>query len=217
MPKIQEKKQMNCPNFERLVDFVDRRLEEREAARVAAHLASGCGVCGETTSWYERVRNTVESDDSVAPPSWVFKRALRIFDTPQRKGLRLTERIGHAIASLVFDSFARPALVGVRSTETANRQLLYRADDYSIDLQISGLEHSRADLMGQILKQHGEGFESVCGLKLELTRQEDVMISAVTNDIGEFKLSGIGQGVYELRVALSEGSITVPNIPVGEP
>lgn len=208
---------MNCPNFERLVDFVDNRLEERDAAHVAAHLASGCGVCGETTTWYERVRHTVESDDSVAPPSWVFKRAVRIFDAPQRKGLRLTERIGHAIASLVFDSFARPALVGVRSTETANRQLLYRADDYSIDLQISGLEHSRADLMGQILKEHGEGFDTVCGLKLELAREDDVTIPAVTNEIGEFKLTGLGQGVYQLRVALSEGSITVPNIPVGEP
>src|SRR5262249_21099973 len=217
MPKIQEKKQMNCPSFERLVDFVDSRLEEREAARVEAHLASGCGVCGETTSWYERVRHTVESDDSVAPPSWVFKRAVRIFDAPKRRSPGLTERIGHAIASLVFDSFARPALVGVRSTETANRQLLYRADDYSIDLQISGLEHSNADVMGQILKERGEGFESVCGLKLELARHDDVIVSVVTNDIGEFKLTGIEQGVYELRVALSEGSITVPNIPVGEP
>jgi len=217
MHKIQEINPMNCPNFERLVDFVDRRLEEREATRVAAHLASGCSVCGETTSWYERVRQTAESDDLVAPPAWVFKRAVRIFDTPQQRKPRLSERIGHAIASLVFDSFARPALVGVRSTETTNRQLLYRANDYSIDLQISGLEHTSADLMGQILKENGESFESVCGLKLELTRQDDLMVSAVTNDIGEFKLSGLGQGVYELRVSLSEGSITIPNIPVGEP
>src|SRR5262252_6533218 len=179
MPKIQEKKQMNCPNFERLVDFVDKRLEEREAARVAAHLASGCGICGQTTSWYEQVRETVESDDSVAPPSWVFKRALRVFDAPQRKGLRLTERIGHAIASLVFDSFARPALVGVRSTETTNRQLLYRANDYNVDLQISGLEHSSADLMGQILKDHAEEFDSVSGLNLELARKDEVTASAV--------------------------------------
>jgi hypothetical protein len=206
---------MNCPNFERLIDFVDRRLDEREAARVAAHLASGCGVCGETTGWYGRVRHTVESDDSTAPPSWVFKRAVRIFD--KQRSPRLAERIGHAIASLVFDSFARPALVGVRSTETVNRQLLYRADDYSIDLQIAGLERSTVDMMGQILKETGEGFESVCGLKLELARKDNVMVSAVTNDIGEFKLSGIAQGVYDLRVALSEGSIIVPNIPVGEP
>jgi len=206
---------VNCPNFERLVDFVDKRLEAREAARVAAHIASGCGVCRETTVWYQRVRQTAETDDSSAPPSWVFKRALRIFET-QRRSPGLTERIGNAIASLVFDSFARPALAGVRSTETANRQLLYRANGYSIDLQITGVEQSSADLMGQVLNEHGEGFESVSGLKMELARNGNVMVSAATDDTGAFKLSGIGQGVYDLRVAISEGSITIPNIPVGE-
>jgi hypothetical protein len=215
MHKIQEKKQMSCPNFERLVDFVDKRLDEREAARVAAHLATGCGFCGETTSWYERVRLTAEADDLSAPPSWVFKRAVRIFDT-QRRSPQLSERIGNAIASLVFDSFARPALAGVRSTETANRQLLYRANDYSIDLQISPLERSSADLMGQVLKERGEDFESVSGLKLELARSGSVIVTALTNEIGEFKLAGIEPGVYDLQVELSEGTIIIPNIPVGE-
>jgi hypothetical protein len=215
MDKIQETRPMKCPNFESLVDFVDKRLEEREAARVAAHLATGCGVCGETTSWYERVRLTAEADESTAPPSWVFKRAVRIFDTERRRP-RLIQRIGDAIASLVFDSSARPVLVGVRSTETANRQLLYRANEYSIDLQVTALEHSSADLMGQILKEGGEDFDSVCGLKLELAHAGNVIASAVTNDIGEFKVRGIEHGVYDLQVELSEGKITVPRIPVGE-
>ena len=206
---------MNCPDFESLVDFVDKRLDEQDAARVAAHLATGCSVCGETTNWYGRVRLTAEADDSTAPPSWVLKRAVRIFDE-QRTRPRLIQRIGDAIAALVFDSFARPALVGVRSTETANRQLLYRADEYSIDLQVSPLEHSSADLMGQILKEGGEDFDSVCGLKLELARAGNVIASAVTNDIGEFKVSGIEHGVYDLQVELSDGKITVPRIPVGE-
>jgi hypothetical protein len=206
---------MNCPSFESLVDFVDKRLAEPEAARVAAHLATGCGLCDETTSWYERVRLTADADDSTEPPSWVFKRAVRIFVT-QPRSPRLVQRIGDAIASLIFDSFSRPALVGIRATETANRQLLYRANDYSIDLQVTALEHSSADLTGQILKEGGEEFDSVCGLKLELARAGNVIASAVTNDIGEFKVSGIEHGVYDLQVELSEGKITVPRIPVGE-
>jgi hypothetical protein len=206
---------MNCPSFESLVDFVDKRLAEPEAARVAAHLDTGCGLCDETTSWYERVRLTADADDSTEPPSWVFKRAVRIFVT-QPRSPRLVQRIGDAIASLIFDSFSRPALVGIRATETANRQLLYRANDYSIDLQVTALEHSSADLTGQILKEGGEEFDSVCGLKLELARAGNVIASAVTNDIGEFKVSGIEHGVYDLQVELSEGKITVPRIPVGE-
>lgn len=206
---------MNCPSFERLIDFLDKRLEAAEAASVATHLAANCPACAETIGWYERVRVVAAADDSVAPPSWVFKRALRIFDA-QRQRPRLTERIGQAIASLVFDSFARPALAGVRSTETHNRQLLYRAGDYSVDLQIAPSEHARADLIGQVLKEGEPSFESVSGLKLDIARSGKIVFSAVTDAMGEFKVSGMEQGVYDLRVELPEGSITVPAMPVSE-
>ena len=206
---------MNCPSFERLIDFLDKRLEEPEAARVASHLATSCATCAETTDWYERVRVVARSDDSVVPPSWVFKRALRIFDT-QRHRPGLTERIGQAIATLVFDSFARPALAGVRSTETANRQLLYRAGDYSVDLQIAPSEHAHIDLIGQVLKENEASFESVSGLKLDIALAGKILFSTVTDEMGEFKVSGIEPGVYDLQVKLSEGSITVPDMPITE-
>ena len=206
---------MNCPSFERLVDFLDKRLEEAEAATVATHLSTSCAVCAETVGWYERVRVIAASDDSIEPPSWVLKRAVRVFDT-QRPRARLTERIGQAIASLVFDSFARPPLAGVRSTETSNRQLLYRAGDYSVDIQIAPAEHANADLIGQVLKEGEPSFESVSGLKLDIARSGRVVFSAVTDEMGEFKVNGIELGVYDLRVQLPEGSITIPDMHINE-
>ena len=206
---------MKCPSFEKLVDFLDERLDQAETSAVATHLATDCAVCTKTTGWYERVRLVATSDDSVAPASWVFKRAVRIFDT-QRHRPGLTERMGQAIASLVFDSFARPALVGIRSTETANRQLLYRVGDFSVDLQIAPIEQARADLRGQVLKEGEASFDAVSGLKLELARGGKIVLSAVTDDIGEFSLRGIEQGVYDLRVQLPDGSITVPDMPISE-
>ncbi len=206
---------MNCPSFERLIDFLDKRLEEPESSLIATHLATNCAPCAETTDWYERVRVVAASDDSLVPPSWVFKRALRIFDTQQHHP-GLTERIGQAIASLVFDSFARPALAGVRSTETANRQLLYRAGDYSVDLQIAPSEHAHVDLIGQVLKEDEASCESVSGLKLDIALAGKILFSAVTDEMGEFKVSGIEPGVYDLQVELSEGSITVRDMPITE-
>ena len=206
---------MKCPSFERLIDYLDNRLPEAEASRVATHLADDCVVCGESRDWYQRVRTAARSDDAVAPPPWVLKRAVSIFEKRLERP-RLAARIGQAIASLVFDSFAGPALAGVRSTETANRQLLYRAGDYSIDLQISPSENMRADLIGQVLNESESAFESVAGLKLEIARGDQTVCSTVTDAMGEFKLSGMEQGFYNLRVELSEGSITVPNLPVSE-
>lgn len=205
---------MRCPGFERLIDYLDNKLAEAERADVAAHLASGCVACGETRDWYANVRLATSTDDSVAPPPWVFKRAVRIFDAAQRP--RLAERIGQAIASLVFDSFARPALAGVRSSETANRQLLYRAGDYSIDLQISPSEETSAGLIGQVLREGEANFESVSGLKLEIVRGKNSVYSAMTDEMGEFKVSGVEHGVYDLRIELSEGNITIPDLPISE-
>jgi hypothetical protein len=204
---------MKCPSFERLMDYLDKRLDRGEAARVSTHLATGCEPCREIRDWYERVRQISAGDESIAPPSWVFKRAVKIFDNqPSRP--RLVERIGEAIASLVFDSLARPAIAGVRSTETTNRQLLYRAGDYSIDLQVAPAEHQRADLIGQILKEGEAAFESVAGLRLEITRSSEPIFSTVSDEMGEFKISGLDHGLYDLRIEVDDGSITVPGLQI---
>jgi hypothetical protein len=215
MDRIEEQNAMRCPSFERIIDYLDNRLSEAEASLVAKHIADDCPVCGESRDWYQRVRIAAASDDTVAPPPWVLKRAVKIFEM-QRDRPKLATRIGQAIAALVFDSFASHALAGVRSTETANRQLLYRAGDYSIDLQIALSGHTRADLIGQVLKESEPTFESVAGLKLDIARGDKIVCSAVTDAMGEFKVSGMERGVYNLRVELFEGSITVPDLPVIE-
>src|SRR3954451_23700465 len=175
--------QMKCPGFEQVIDYLDGKLEPAEATRVAAHLASDCRACAETRGWYEGVRQVAASDDSIAPPAWVFKQAVRIFDTARRP--RLGERIGEAIARLVFDSFARPQMAGIRSTETANRQMLYRAGDYSIDLQIAPATDARGDLIGQVLREGESTFESVGNLRLEIARGSQLLYSTVTDQMGE--------------------------------
>lgn len=215
MERIEEHNIMKCPSFERIIDFLDSRLPESEKESIAAHLASNCSTCVGNRDWYRQVSEVVASDDSLEPPAWVTKRAIKIFEG-KRPGLGFAARLGNIIASLAFDSLKRPALAGVRSTETANRQLLYQAADYSIDLQITSVEHSRVDLVGQVLKQSDPTFQSVSGLKLDIMRGADVVFSAVTSQMGDFKISGIDQGVYGVRIELPEGNIIVSDVPVSE-
>src|SRR4051812_13644885 len=113
---------MKCPGFERLIDHLDGRLTGAEAVRLSAHLATDCHTCADTRNWYENLKAVVVSDDSCEPPPWVLKRAIRMFEI-ERARPRLVERLGQKIAALLFDSLTRPAVAGVRSTETANRQL----------------------------------------------------------------------------------------------
>ena len=202
---------MKCPSFETLIDFLDDRLTVAEAESVAAHVEAGCDRCAETRDWYENVRLIASSDESVEPPPWILKRAIRIFENQPRPGVM--ERIGAAVASLVFDSFARPAVAGVRSTETAARQMLYRAGNYSVDLQIESSGQSLCELKGQVLREGEAAFESVRRLTLELTGESETR-SAVTDQMGEFAFGAVRPGDYELRIKMAEGTITIPELPI---
>jgi hypothetical protein len=207
---------MKCPGFERLIDYLDGQLARAEADHIASHLVAGCADCADTRAWYERVQAVTASDDSVNPPPWVLKRALRIFET-ERSRPRLVERIGQVLAHLVFDSLARPALAGVRSTETASRQLLYRAGDYSIDLQIAPSDESRANIAGQILKEGEAAFESVSGLGVRLNRKGESVYSTIADHMGEFALSGVDCGLYDLLVAIGKETVTIAGLSVEQP
>lgn len=199
---------MRCPGLERLSDYLDGRLDATESAVLQAHLVAGCQSCNADRAWYERVRHIAASDESIEPPPWIIKRALKIFTQPRTQP-GLAARVGHLIAALVFDNRERPALAGVRSTAADNRQLLYRAATYSIDLQIAALEPERAAVTGQLLREGEMLFESVCHLPLALIRNGQTVRATSTNERGEFTIPPIECGQYDLRIDTSDADITI--------
>ena len=206
---------MTCPGFQQLLDYIDGRLDRAAADAVSAHLSLGCSQCKADSAWYLQVKLVAASDDSIEPPAWVLKRALRVFDAP-RVRTSIAGKVGRVFASLVFDSLGQPALAGARSSGAEGRQLLYRGEDYSIDVHVAPSDQSRAELTGQILREGESMFESVAGLELELIRDGGETLSAVTNERGEFTIAGVDFGSYDLRVDVNEASITIVGLPVGE-
>jgi hypothetical protein len=206
---------MACPDFEQLLDYCEDRVKGPAAQLVVAHLASGCQPCAEDVAWYKRVRALAAGDADIDPPAWVVKRAVQLFEG--RAKPHKDDRRDCLIAALVFDSLVRPALSGVRLAETSNQQLLYRAGTYSIDAQITFSGPSRADLIGQVLRESEYGFESVAGLSITVSCDRRAVGTAVTNPVGEFTLNGLAPGEYELTVETSEGMILIPRLPVAPP
>src|SRR4051794_35077913 len=127
---------MKCPEFAQLLDYLDGRLADGPAQSVAVHLDEGCKPCAANREWFERVRAIAASDDSLEPPLWVLKRALHLFEN-QTARPRTLDRLGRLVAVLIFDSLTPSTVADVRLAQSGNRQLVYRADDYSIDLQIA--------------------------------------------------------------------------------
>ena len=204
---------MNCPAFEHLLDYHDCRLASTAAETVAAHFAAGCGKCEADQVWYQQVKLIAASDDSVEPPPWILKRAIRIFDARGNRA-SVARRATQLVASLLFDSLQRFVPVGARSTGVEGRQLLYQAENYSIDLQVALLDQSHAELTGQILREGELRFESVTGLQLELIHDGGTILSTVTNDRGEFRVEAVNFGSYDLRLDASDASITIVGLPI---
>ena|ERR1051325_3949176 len=203
---------MNCPSFENLIAFMDdAALDGKEA--IAAHLASGCATCEADRAWYAGVKAIAAGDDTREAPPWVLKRALKLFATGAARPT-IAERLGRVVAALVFDSLSRPAPSGARAVEAADRQLLYRADEYSIDLQLVADDECRAELTGQILREGEFRFESVSGLELSLLCGGRKILSTNTNPFGEFSISALERGEYDLQFETDEISITVVGVPV---
>lgn len=204
---------MTCPGFQLLLDYLDGKLDRAAAEEISAHLDQGCGQCQADRDWYQRVRMITSSDDSIEPPPWVLKRAFRVFDAP-RVETGIAARVGRLVASLVFDSLSLPTPAGARSSGVEARQLLYRAFEYSIDVQVVPSEQGYVVLNGQILREGELSFESVAGLPLDLIGGDGTILSTKTNDRGEFTISQVNFGSCDLRVDVNELSIVIQGLPV---
>jgi hypothetical protein len=204
---------MQCPSFANLIAFLEAQTVEAKTPTIAAHLASGCEKCAADSLWYASVKAITASDKTTDAPPWVLKRALKLFETQTARDT-VFEQLGRVVAALVFDSLVRNVPEGARAFETTDRQLLYRANNYSIDLQMAALDERRAELTGQILREGEFKFESVAGLECNLVYEGRKILSTMTNKFGEFSISALERGNYDLQIETDEISITVVGVPV---
>ena len=203
---------MTCPGFAQLIDHLDEKLNAAAAESVAAHLASGCKQCASDRTWYEGFRSAAAADDSVEPPPWVLKRAIKVFEGGRERG-GFAARLGAIIATLVYDSLGGPAPAGARTTEWSDHQLLYRADDFNIDLLVES-SGQHMNLRGQILREGESLFESTSGIALDLLLEGESVQSTHSNEVGEFTIPAIDPGLYDLRIEAGEVSITVTGLAI---
>ncbi|HKV39212.1 MAG TPA: hypothetical protein VJX67_08360 [Blastocatellia bacterium] len=204
---------MSCPAFEDLIDFFEGRLRDDAAERVREHLGSGCRKCVHERGWYDRLRSVARKDSRFAPPAEAERRAILLFEREQpirASGYSILPVVAH----LSFDSMRDRASTGSRSTEAAERELVFTARDFSIDMQIAPGAVSGAEVAGQILRAGESGFASVSSVLVDLTTKDESVWSTTTNDVGEFMMIGVDFGEYELVVSTAEQEIRIPSLPI---
>lgn len=192
-------------NFERLADMAEGRLSAEETAGARAHLAS-CTRCSSQAAQLERVAMLMRSDTSVdAPRDLVFGVVQSFHSRRTESAPGLLRRI---VAALTFDSSTRTPAFGVRSGQTAPaRQLLFGAGDFDVDLRLAAGEEGWT-VSGQVLGPcEGGRVEAFAAGVLE-----EAAARASLNDLCEFTLPPVPEGVYALRLRLNDTEIEIPEL-----
>jgi hypothetical protein len=198
--------------IEQLLDLAQGRAGAALADQIQAHLASGCARCQANWNWIQKVAWLAATDDSLEPPQWVLERAVRLFQAygPEPKPSRLKR----LVASLVFDSLAQMQPVGIRQTAQAERQFLYQAGDWDVDLLFeAGDEPGMISITGQVLSSSA-AIQELDGIPVHLGQAGKILISTVTDRLGEFTFDHVPSGTYELSLELHGQQLWIEHLDV---
>ena len=188
--------------FARLADLAENRASAEERTASTPHLAT----CSDCTAELQRLGQMLElmrTDTAADAPRDVLAFARNIFS--QHAGSREPSLLRRIVAALKFDSSMNltPAF-GVRSGQSASRQLLYSAEETDIDLRVSS-EKDQWIVAGQLLGP------DCAGGQVEIDG-EGQAATATLNDLGEFTLPPVPAGSYTLRLRLSDTQVEIPQL-----
>lgn len=185
--------------FTRLVDLVEGRLSTGEQHDIREHLVA-CAVCADQVAWLERVIGLMRSDASEQPPERVLAAAKRLFRLPM---LATRQQL---MASLQFDSARTPVAQGRRAGTQSDRQLLFAASNYLLDLRIAQ--------QGDLWVVSGQLLGTDNGQQVELNGPAGTT-QARLNEMSEFVLPPSPPGTYTIKLQLAELDITIPGLEIG--
>jgi hypothetical protein len=198
---------MTCITTEQLLTLAQNHFSAHETEPLRAHLDAGCGDCRKR---FDELRATLAAATGhhlVKPPAWLTHQAMSLFAWHKRNpGRSHPERIP---AFLLVDSYAEGALPGFRNTGLMSRQMLYRAKHYSINLSIHAIERpASVDVMGQAMPL-GADIRSLGKAGVELLHESELAGTTTSNEFGAFILTGIPEGVYDLRITAKDAELDI--------
>lgn len=187
---------------EMLLDYIEQRGGPATERSVRAHLATGCSVCQDNLSHWQKMLNVVQAKTMIATPQPVLERAFALFAERQAPA-SLRQRV---MATLRFDSRIQPELAGARDGDRTSFKLLFEAPNTRIDLlcERAGPDWSIA---GQVLSLESKDY-----LWKVLATGTDKVVRTDADILGEFHLGGLRTGEYDLLLRERNREITLPAI-----
>jgi anti-sigma factor RsiW len=190
--------------FARLADLAEGRLSPEEAAEERAHL-TGCKNCAGQAAQLGRLAALMRADASEDAPAAAVETVVRMFRA-RRTGESAPGLIRRLVAALAFDSSSLTPAFGVRSGQAAPaRQLLFSAGDLDLDLRLARGPEGWT-VSGQVLGPCAGGEVEL------LDAAGPAAARAALNDLCEFTLPAVAEGVYSVRLRFDGTEVEVPEL-----
>ena len=180
-------------------DYVRNAVPADQQTLMHSHLQGGCTKCEKIKGLLTKFAAICSREASYQIPRAAeqqVKAMLGLAKAPRRSALQ------RLWASLVYDSLNDPQPVGVRGTHQINRQVLFHAGDYSVDLRF---EHEKGSasmvLVGQIANQKTPD-ELLANLPVILVAGNREVTRSISNTFGEFQLEYVPESDLRLLVPL---------------
>jgi anti-sigma factor RsiW len=163
------------------------------------HLASGCSDCAKTMGLWQNFRSIAANELSFTPPEGVVRQVKLAFarvNSPQPNSWTM--------AGLVFDNLSHPLTAGVRSGASPSRQLMFDADETTVDLLLDVRPQAHTmSLIGQVVNKRSEQTTPRHVSVILWTETGQPLAETSTNEFGEFQLEFAPQQQLRLSVEIA--------------
>jgi hypothetical protein len=182
---------------ENWADYVRGFGAKEIVQQMSAHLTEGCADCKKAEALWNRLHTLGNREAAYTPSSDLVRLAKLQFavDGPVRE---------QAWAAVVFDTALQPSPVGVRGGVVHARQVIYEAENLTVDLRFERKTSGSAiSVSGQVLDRQAP-MTWVSGAVVVLWTEAGRMVTKTeANECGEFQLE------FEPREQLRMSVITM--------
>ena len=193
--------------FDRLVEWAEGRLPEKEARAVEERLANADEATRAEAEWLKAFLRASESVVLDGPPAEVRDELMRRFESREADE-KTPGPLRRLVATLAFDG-PQPAF-GVRSAAGSTVQLVYTTDAADIALNVLPRpRNGHLDLAGQVFPTDGAEPDT---FSVQLLSGVDEVGLATTDELGEFDIEAVEPGTYQMLV--SNGRVEILISPI---
>jgi hypothetical protein len=180
-------------------DYVRNVVTQEQQEQMLAHLRFGCSKCEKLQSALSKFAGICLREARYEVPRLAEQQVKALVGLARAPRRSMLARL---LGSLVYDSLNDPQPIGVRGTHQINRQVLFHAGDYSVDLRF---EHEKGSasmvLVGQIANQSAPE-ENLANVPVILVAGNRELTRSISNTFGEFQLEYVPESDLRLLVPL---------------